>query len=76
MVIDREISELIHTHKKLFLTFEKPKFLTGKENYKKVKYQVQNLVRKKKREFCETNLRQKINKPKGLLEDAVYVLTI
>ena len=36
------------------------------ENYKKVKYQVQNLIRKKKREFYETNLRQKINKPKEL----------
>ena len=33
---------------------------------KKVKYQVQNLIRKKKREFYETNLRQKINKPKEL----------
>ena len=35
------------------------------ENYKKVRYQVQNLIRKKKREFYETNLRQKINKPKN-----------
>ena len=33
---------------------------------KKVKYQVQNLIRKKKSEFYETNLRQKINKPKEL----------
>ena len=33
---------------------------------KKVKYQVQNLTRKKKREFYETNLRQKISKPKEL----------
>ena len=59
---DREISELIHAHKKLFLKFEKSKFHTDEENYKKVKYQVQNLVRKKKRQFCETNLRQKINR--------------
>ena len=29
-------------------------------------YQVQNLIRKKKREFYETNLRQKINKPREL----------
>ena len=29
-------------------------------------YQVQNLIRKKKREFDETNLREKINKPKEL----------
>ena len=33
---------------------------------KKVKYQVQNLIREKKRKFYETNLRQKINKPKEL----------
>ena len=33
---------------------------------KKVKFQVQNLIRKKKREFYETNLRQKINKLKEL----------
>ena len=30
------------------------------------KFRVQNLIRKKKREFYETNLRQKINKPKEL----------
>ena len=33
---------------------------------KKVKYQLQNLIRKKKREISETNLRQKINKPNEL----------
>ena len=37
-----------------------------KENYQKVKYEIQNLIRKKKRQFYETNLRQKINKPKEL----------
>ena len=35
---------------------------------KKVKYQLSNLIRKKKREFYKTNLRQKINKPKELWE--------
>ena len=63
---DREIVELIHARKKLFLKFKKSKLYIDEENYKKVKYQVQNLIRKKKREFYETNLRQKINKPKGL----------
>ena len=48
----------------MFLKFEKSKLHTDEENYKKVKYQVQNLIRKKKREYYETNLRQKINKPK------------
>ena len=63
---DREIAELIHACKKLILKFKKSKLHTDEENYKKVKYQVQNLIRKKKREFYETNLRQKINKPKTL----------
>ena len=52
---------MIHAHEKLF-----SKLHNDDENYKKVKYQVQNLIRKKKREFYETNLRQKINKPKEL----------
>ena len=56
---DREIAELIHTHEKLFLKSKKSKLHIGGDNYKKVKYQVQNLIRKKKREFYETNLRQK-----------------
>ena len=59
--LDREISELIHAREKLFLKFKKSKPHTDEENYKKVKYQVQNLIRKKKREFYESNLRQKIN---------------
>ena len=50
----------------MFLKFKKSKLHIDEENYKKVKYQVQNLIRKKKREFYETNLRQKINKPKEL----------
>ena len=63
---DGEIGELIHAHEKLLLKFKKSKLHIDEENYKKVKYQVQNLIRKKKREFYETNLRQKINKPKKL----------
>ena len=63
---DREIPELIHAREKLFLKFIKSKLHIDEENYKKVKYQVQNLIWKKKREFYETNLRQKINKPKEL----------
>ena len=63
---DGEIAELIHACKKLFLKFKMSKLHIDEENYKKVKYQVQNPIRKKKREFYETNLRQKINKPKEL----------
>ena len=63
---DREIAELIHACEKLFLKFKKSTFHIDEENQKKVKYQVQNLIRKKNRELYETNLRQKINKPKEL----------
>ena len=61
-----KLLELIHAREKLSLKFKKSKLHIDEENYKKVKYQVQNLIRKKKREFYETNLRQKINKPKEL----------
>ena len=64
--LDREISELIHAREKLILRFKKSRLHIDEENYKKVKYQVQNLVRKKKSEFYGTNLKQKINKPKEL----------
>ena len=63
---DREIAELIHAREKLFLKLQKSMLHIDEENYKKVKYQLQNLIRKKKKEFYETNLRQKINKPKEL----------
>ena len=46
---DREIAELIHALEKLFLKIKKSKLHIDEENYKKVKYQVQNLIRKKKR---------------------------
>ena len=63
---DGETAELIHVREKLRLTLKKSKLHIDEENYKKVKYQVQNLIRKKKRVFYETNLRQKINKPTEL----------
>ena len=40
----QEIAELIHACEKLFLKFKKSKLHTDEENYKKVKYQVQNLI--------------------------------
>ena len=55
---------MIYAHKILLLKFEKSKLHVDEENYKKVKYQVQNLVWDKKRGLYETNLQQKINKPK------------
>ena len=62
------MAELIHAREKLLLKFKKSNLHIDEKNYKKVKYQVQNLIRKKKREFYETNLRLKINKPKELWE--------
>ena len=53
------MAELIHAREKLLLKFKKSNLHIDEKNYKKVKYQVQNLIRKKKREFYETNLRQK-----------------
>ena len=64
---------MIHARKKWFLKFKKSKLHIDEENYKKVKYQVQNLIRKKKREFYETNLRQKINTPKELWKTLKYM---
>ena len=45
-LLDREIAELIHARKKLFLKFKKSKLYTDEEIYQKVKYQVQNIIRK------------------------------
>ena len=42
---DREIAELTHAREKLFLKFRKSKLHIDEENYKKIKYQVQNLIR-------------------------------
>ena len=64
---DRKIAELIHAREKLFLKFEKSKLHIDEENYKKVKYLgKRKVIREKKSEFYETNLRQKINKPREL----------
>ena len=49
---------------KVVFKIKKSKLDIDEENYKKVKYQVQNRIKKKKIEFYKTNLRQKINKPK------------
>ena len=63
---NREMVESIHAREKLFLKFQMSKLHIDEKNYKKVRYQVQNISRKKKREFYEANIRQKINKPKEL----------
>ena len=62
--VDRGIAELIHVREKLILEFKKSKVHNDENTFKKAKYQAQNLMRKNKRKLYETNLRQKINKPK------------
>ena len=63
---DREVADLIHVREKLFLKFKKSKLHIDEEIYKKIRSQVQKLIKKKKRNFYEINLNQKINKPKEL----------
>ena len=63
---DREVADLFHVREKLFLKFKKSKLNIGEEIYKKMRNQVQNLIKKKKRSFYEFNIKQKINKPKEL----------
>ena len=53
---DRDIAEFIRARVKLFLKFKKSKPHIDQKIYK-VKYQVWNLIRKKKRESYETNVR-------------------
>ena len=63
---DREVADLIHVREKLFFKFKKSKLHIDEEIYKKIKDQVQKLIKKKKRSFYEINLKQKINKLKEL----------
>ena len=63
---DREVADLIHVREKLFLKFKKSKLHINEEIYKKIRNQVQKLIKKKKRNFYEINLKQKINKPKEI----------
>ena len=48
---DREAADLIHVREKLFLKFKKSKLCIDEEIYKKNSKQVQNLIKKKKRDF-------------------------
>ena len=59
---NREIVEFIHVREKLFKKFKK--LHIDEEYYKKLSIKFKIFLRKRK--FYETNLRQKINKPKEL----------
>ena len=54
---DQEIAKLIHACEKSFLKLKNQSFTLMKKITKK--YQVQNFIIKKKREFYETNLKQR-----------------
>ena len=44
---DREVADLFHAQEKLFLKFKKSKLNIGEEIYKKMRNQVQNLIKKR-----------------------------
>ena len=44
---DREVADLFHAREKLFLKFKKSKLNIGEEIYKKIRNQVQNLIKKR-----------------------------
>ena len=44
---DREVADLFHAREKLFLKFKKSKLNIGEEIYKKMRNQVQNLIKKR-----------------------------
>ena len=44
----REVADLIHVQEKLFLKFKKSKLHTNEKIFKKVRNQVQKLIKKKK----------------------------
>ena len=54
---DGETTELIYARKNLFLKFKKSKLHIDEVNYKKVRHQVQHVIREKKRELYKTNLK-------------------
>ena len=63
---DREVADLIDVWKKLFLKFKKSKLHIDEDIYKKIRNQVQKLIKEKMQNFYEINLNQKIKKPQIL----------
>ena len=56
---DREVAELFHVREKLFLKFKKSKLNIGEEIYKKMRNQVQNLIKKRSEAFMNLTLSKK-----------------
>ena len=57
----REVAYLIIVRERLFLKFKKSKLYIDEEIYKKMRNQVQKLIKKRIKNFYEINLKQKIN---------------
>ena len=67
---DREVADLIHVREKMFLKFKKSKRHIDQEIYRKIRNQAQKLIKQKKQNFYEINLKQKIDKLKELWTEA------
>ena len=64
--LDREISEKLIIWEKLSKKYKKTRLHVDKEIYKRARYSVQNLTAKKKKEFFENKLKERMGKPKDL----------
>ena len=56
---DREVADLFHAREKLFLKFKKSKLNIGEEIYKKIRNQVQNLIKKRSEISMNLTLNEK-----------------
>ena len=63
---DEEILEEIRIREKMFSKFKKSKLHVDNVNYKKARNRVQSLIKKKKKKFIKTTLKDNIGKPKEL----------
>ena len=64
--VDEEVLGGIKTRDKLFKKFKKSKSRTDNINYKKYRNQLQELIKRKKRNYISHNLTENISKPKKL----------
>ena len=64
--LDKEVLEGIKTRDKLFKKFKKSKSHTDNINYKKYRNQLQELIKRKKRNFISQTLTENISKPRKL----------
>ena len=62
--LDREVSDLILVQEKLFLKFKKSKLHIDEEIYKKIRNQVQKLIKKKSKISMKITLSKKKKKKK------------